>query len=217
MEEQPMFMKERNEIVEYCKLLRTRGLTKGTGGNISIFDRESGHMIISPSGIDYDIMTAEDVVVCNLQGKVISGDKKPSSEFPMHAIFYQQRTDIYAIVHTHSMHATVLASLRWNLPAVSYLVAYAGKDVRCAEYASFGTSELATNAFEGMKDRQAVLLANHGLLAGGNNIATAFAIAEEIEFCCEVYLKAKAVGEPVILDDNEMAHMAEKFKSYGQK
>lgn len=217
MEEQPMFMKERNEIVDYCKLLRTRGLTKGTGGNISIFDRESGHMIISPSGIDYDIMTAEDVVVCNLQGKVIAGDKKPSSEFPMHAIFYQQRTDIDAIVHTHSMHATVLASLRWNLPAVSYLVAYAGKDVRCAEYASFGTSELATNAFEGMKDRKAVLLANHGLLAGGNNIATAFAIAEEIEFCCEVYLKAKAVGEPVILDDNEMAHMAEKFKSYGQK
>lgn len=217
MEEQPMFMKERNDIVDYCKLLRTRRLTKGTGGNISIFDRESGHMIISPSGIDYDIMTAEDVVVCNLQGKVIAGDKKPSSEFPMHAIFYQQRTDIDAIVHTHSMHATVLASLRWNLPAVSYLVAYAGKDVRCAEYASFGTSELATNAFEGMKDRQAVLLANHGLLAGGNNIATAFAIAEEIEFCCEVYLKAKAVGEPVILDDNEMAHMAEKFKSYGQK
>ncbi|WP_342542153.1 L-fuculose-phosphate aldolase [Paenisporosarcina sp. FSL H8-0542] len=212
-----MFMKERNEIVDYCKLLRTRGLTKGTGGNISIFDRESGHMIISPSGIDYDIMTAEDVVVCNLQGEVIAGDKKPSSEFPMHAIFYQQRTDIDAIVHTHSMHATVLASLRWNLPAVSYLVAYAGKDVRCAEYASFGTSELATNAFEGMKDRQAVLLANHGLLAGANNIATAFAIAEEIEFCCEVYLKAKAVGEPVILDDNEMAHMAEKFKSYGQK
>ncbi|EPD51916.1 L-ribulose-5-phosphate 4-epimerase [Paenisporosarcina sp. HGH0030] len=212
-----MFMKERNEIVDYCKLLRTRGLTKGTGGNISIFDRESGHMIISPSGIDYDIMTAEDVVVCNLQGEVIAGDKKPSSEFPMHAIFYQQRTDIDAIVHTHSMHATVLASLRWNLPAVSYLVAYAGKDVRCAEYASFGTSELATNAFEGMKGRQAVLLANHGLLAGANNIATAFAIAEEIEFCCEVYLKAKAVGEPVILDDNEMAHMAEKFKSYGQK
>lgn len=212
-----MFMKERNEIVDYCKLLRTRGLTKGTGGNISIFDRESGHMIISPSGIDYDIMTAEDVVVCNLQGKVIAGDKKPSSEFPMHAIFYQQRTDIDAIVHTHSMHATVLASLRWNLPAVSYLVAYAGKDVRCAEYASFGTSELATNAFEGMKDRQAVFLANHGLLAGANNIATSFAIAEEIEFCCEVYLKAKAVGEPVILDDNEMAHMAEKFKSYGQK
>ena len=212
-----MFLKERNEIVEYCKMLITRGLTKGTGGNISIFDRESRHMIISPSGIDYDKMTAEDVVVCDLQGNVIAGDKEPSSEFPMHAIFYQQRSDIDAIVHTHSMPATVLASLRWNLPAVSYLVAFAGKDVRCADYASFGTPELATNAFDAMQDRKAVLLANHGLLAGANNIATAFAIAEEVEFCCEVYLKAKAVGEPVILDDEDKPHMAEKFKTYGQK
>ncbi|MCZ8537237.1 L-fuculose-phosphate aldolase [Paenisporosarcina quisquiliarum] len=212
-----MFLKERNEIVEYCKMLITRGLTKGTGGNISIFDRESGHMIISPSGIDYDKMTADDVVVCDLQGNVVHGDKEPSSEFPMHAIFYQQRSDIDAMVHTHSMHATVLASLRWNLPAVSYLVAFAGKDVRCADYASFGTPELATNAFDAMQNRKAVLLANHGLLAGATNIATAFNIAEEVEFCCEVFLKAKTVGEPVILDDEEMAHMAEKFKTYGQK
>lgn len=212
-----MYMKERKEIVDSCKMLNSRGLTKGTGGNISIFDRESGHMIISPSGISYDIMTAEDVVVCDLQGHIIAGDKKPSSEYPMHAIFYEKRTDINAIVHTHSLNATVLASLRWELPAVSYLVAYAGENVRCAEYASFGTSQLASNAFEGMKDRQAVLLANHGLLTGANNLSTAFTIAEEIEFCCEVYVKAKALGEPVILDQTEMKYMAEKFKSYGQK
>lgn len=212
-----MYMKERREIVDYCNLLITRGLTKGTGGNISIFHRESGHMIISPSGINYDQMTPEDVVICDLNGNIIAGNKKPSSEYPMHAIFYQKRTDINAIVHTHSLHATVLASLRWDLPAVSYLVAYAGENVRCATYASFGTNELATNAFEAMQDRQAVLLANHGLLAGANNLPTAFAIAEEIEFCCEVYMKAKAIGEPIILEESEMLHMAEKFKAYGQK
>ncbi|QBP42032.1 L-fuculose-phosphate aldolase [Paenisporosarcina antarctica] len=212
-----MFMKERNVLVDYCKLLKTRGLTKGTGGNISIFNRESGYMIISPSGVDYDIMTTEDVVVCDLQGNIIEGERKPSSEFPMHAIFYQKRTDINAVVHTHSLNASVLASLRWSLPAVSYLVAFAGKNVRCAKYASFGTPELATHAFDAMQDRQAVLLANHGLLAGAGNLATAFDIAEEIEFCCEVYLKAKTVGEPAILDDKEMAHMAEQFKTYGQK
>ena len=212
-----MYMKERKEVVDYCKMLISRGLTKGTGGNISLFNREANHMIISPSGIDYDVMTAEDVVVCDLQGNVINGDKKPSSEYPMHAIFYEKRTDINAIVHTHSLNATVLASLRWELPAVSYLVAYAGENVRCAKYASFGTPELATNAFEGMKDRQAVLLANHGLLAGSNNLPTAFSIAEEIEFCCEVYVKAKSIGNPVILDQTEMKSMAEKFKTYGQK
>ena len=212
-----MYMKERKEVVDFCKMLITRGLTKGTGGNISLYNRENNHIIISPSGIDYHTMTSEDVVVCDLQGNVIAGDKMPSSEFPMHAIFYEKRTDINAIVHTHSLNATVLASLRWELPAVSYLVAYAGENVRCAEYASFGSPELATNALEAMQDRQAVLLANHGLLAGANNLSTAFAIAEEIEFCCEVYVKAKAIGHPVILDQTEMKHMASKFKSYGQK
>lgn len=211
-----MFMKERQEVVHYCKLMVARGLTKGTGGNISIFDRDSGNVIISPSGIDYDVMTGEDVSVVDLNGNLLDG-KKPSSEFPMHAVFYKRRDDINAIVHTHSTFATTISSLRWDLPAVSYLVAFSGKNVRCASYATFGTQELAENAFEAMKDRQAVLLANHGLLAGASNIATAFAVAEEIEFCCEVYSRAKAIGEPVILDDAEMEVMAEKFKTYGQK
>lgn len=212
-----MFMKERQEIVDYCKLMIARGLTKGTGGNISIFDRDSGLMIISPSGIDYDVMSAQDVSVVDLNGQLVFGDKKPSSEFPMHAIFYQKREDLNAIVHTHSPFATTIASLRWDLPAISYLVAFSGKNVRCAEYASFGTRELAENAFEAMQDRQAVLLANHGLLAGANNIANAFTVAEEIEFCCEIYSRAKAMGEPVILDDDEMDRMSEKFNTYGQK
>jgi len=209
-------MKERQEVVHYCKLMVARGLTKGTGGNISIFDRDSGNVIISPSGIDYDVMMVEDVSVVDLNGNLLDG-KKPSSEFPMHAVFYKRRDDINAIVHTHSTFATTISSLRWDLPAVSYLVAFSGKNVRCASYATFGTQELAENAFEAMKDRQAVLLANHGLLAGASNIATAFAVAEEIEFCCEVYSRAKAIGEPVILDDAEMEVMAEKFKTYGQK
>jgi L-fuculose-phosphate aldolase len=212
-----MFMKERQEIVDYCKLMVARGLTKGTGGNISIFDRDSDLVIISPSGIDYDIMTAQDVSVVDLNGQLVFGEKKPSSEFPMHAIFYQKRDDLNAIVHTHSPFATTIASLRWDLPAISYLVAFSGKNVRCAEYASFGTKELAENAFEAMQDRQAVLLANHGLLAGAYNIATAFTVAEEIEFCCEIYSRAKAIGVPVILADDEMELMAEKFKTYGQK
>lgn len=209
--------KERKEVVAYCQKLISSGLTKGTGGNISIYNREKALMAISPSGLEYDQMNAEDVVVLDLDHNIVDGLRKPSSELEMHAIFYKNRKDIDAIIHTHSIYAKTLASLRWSLPAVSYLVAYSGPDVRCAEYASFGTKELAENAFKAMEERRSVLLANHGLLVGAGDIKNAFNIAEEIEFCAEVYYRAKSIGEPVILDEKEMEKMIEKFKVYGQK
>ncbi len=211
-----ILLKERKEIVEYGKKLVTSGLTKGTGGNLSIYNREEGLMAISPSGIDYFEIRPEDVVVLDLDGNIVDGDKKPSSELEMHRIFYKNRDDIDAIIHTHSTYATVLSCLNIPLPPVHYLVALAGLDVRCAKYATFGTEELAKNAFEAMKDRYAVLLANHGLLAGAKDLANAFNITEEIEYCAELYIKAKAIGEPVILPEEEMELMLEKFKTYGQ-
>jgi L-fuculose-phosphate aldolase len=211
-----LMQQERELIVEYGKKLITSGLTKGTGGNISIFDRESGRMAISPSGLDYFKTAPKDVVVMDLAANVIESDRKPSSEYAMHSIFYKKREDVNAVVHVHSAFATTLAALRWSLPAVSYLIALAGKDVRCADYRSFGTQELADVVFDAMRDRKAVLMANHGLLTGSGDIHSAFNIAEEIEFCCEIYCRAKSVGEPALLDDAEMANMLERFKSYGQ-
>lgn len=208
---------ERELIVEYGKKLITSGLTKGTGGNISIYNRQQNLMAISPSGLDYFETEPGDIVVLNLKGEIVEGRRKPSSELEMHSIFYRKREDINAIVHTHSPFCTTIAALNWDLPAVSYLVAYAGPDVRCAKYATFGTLELANNAFEAMKDRRAVLLANHGLLAGAKDIANAFNIAEEIEFSAEIYYRAKSIGDPVVLSAEEMKLMGEKFKSYGQK
>lgn len=208
---------ERELIVTYGKKMISNGLTKGTGGNISIYNREQGLMAISPTGIDYFETKAENVVVLNLDGDIVDGILKPSSELNMHSIFYKQRDDISAIVHTHSPFATTIASLNWDLPAVSYLVAYAGLNVKCAKYATFGTKELAQVAFQSMEDRYACLLANHGLLAGAKTIAQAFNIAEEIEYCAEIYYRAKSIGEPVILSDEEMQLMLEKFKTYGQK
>ena len=208
---------ERELIVYYGKKLIENGLTKGTGGNLSIYNRDNGLIAISPSGIDYFDIKPEDVVVINLEGKTAEGKRKPSSELEMHSIFYRKRDDISAIVHTHSPFAKTIASLNWDLPAVSYLVAYAGRNVRCAKYASFGTKEIAENAFEAMKDRKAVLLANHGLLAGAHDLANAFNIAEEIEFTAEIYYRAKSIGEPVILSDEEMDKMLDKFKTYGQR
>ena len=211
-----ILLKERKEIVEYGKKLVTSGLTKGTGGNLSIYNRQEGLMAISPSGIDYFEIRPEDVVVLDLDGNIVDGDKKPSSELDMHRIFYKNREDIDAIIHTHTIYATTLSCLNITLPPVHYMVALAGLDVKCAKYATFGTEELARKAFEAMKDRYAVLLANHGLLAGAKDLANAFNITEEIEYCAELYIKAKSVGEPVILPEEEMKLMLEKFKTYGQ-
>lgn len=211
-----MLETERELIVEYGQKLITSGLTKGTGGNLSIFDRKKKLMAISPSGMDYFDTKPEDVVVMDLEGNIVEGSRKPSSEHNMHKMFYKNRQDIDAIVHTHSIFSATLSTLRWRLPASNYLVALAGLDVRCAEYASFGTVELANNALKAMEDRYAVLLANHGLLTGGKNIEDAFAKAEQIEYCAEVYCRAKSIGEPVILSKDEMKRMIKKFKTYGQ-
>jgi len=205
----------RIEIVEYLQKLITHGLTKGTGGNISVFDEKTGLMAISPSGMDYFKLVPEDVVVMDLDGKVVDGKRKPSSEYDMHRIFYQKRKDIKSVVHAHSPYASVLACMNWGIEPCTYLVGSAGKNVRCTKYETFGTYELAESALEGMKDRYAVLLGNHGLLAGGADLESAFDTAEEIEFCAQIYYRCKAVGDPVILSDEQMAVVLKKFETYG--
>ena len=209
--------KERLLLIEYGKKLVKAGLTKGTGGNLSIFDRKNGHVAITPSGIDFFEIQPEDIVIIDVDGNVIEGNRTPSSEWAMHVMPYKYRDDIGAVIHAHTMYATVMACLRQELPATHYMIAVAGENVRVAEYATYGSPELAKNAFEAMKDRKAVILANHGILAGANDLLNAFNIIEEIEYCAEVYTKAKAIGEPVILPHEEMTLMAEKFKTYGQR
>jgi L-fuculose-phosphate aldolase len=209
---------ERIDVVHYCKKLITAGLTTGTGGNISILNREKGLYAMSPSGMDYFETEPEDVVVMDLEGQVVEGKRKPSSEHALHRIFYTRRDDIDAVVHTHSTYCTVLATLREGLPASNYLIAFAGPDVRCSAYASYGTPELAEVAFEAMQDRQAALMANHGMVAGARTIAGAFNIADQIEQCAKVYVLARAIGKPVLLDEEEMERMMVRFRDdYGQK
>lgn len=207
---------EREKIIHYGQKLVTAGLTKGTGGNLSIYNPKEKLVAIKPSGMDYFQIQLEDVVIVDLEGNIVEGNKTPSSEVNMHLVFYQRRTDIQAVVHCHSVFASTLACMNWPLPALHYLVAYAGEDVRVADYATFGTKALAENAFSAMKDRKAVILANHGLLAGADTIENAFNTAEEIEFCCELYCRCKSMGAPVILSHEEMTLMADKFKTYGQ-
>ncbi|HCA40892.1 MAG TPA: L-fuculose-phosphate aldolase [Aminobacterium sp.] len=208
---------EREAIVEYCQKMVTSRLTTGTGGNISIFDRVRGEVAITPTGIDYFEMEPEDVLVMDIEGNIIEGVKKPSSETAMHLALYHKRSDVCAVVHTHSVFATTIACLRWELPAVHYLIGFSGNKVPLASYATYGTPELAHNVAESIGQYNAVLMANHGLLAVGATLPGAFGTAEEIELVSEIYYRTKCIGEPVILPDEEMAEVVRKFAGYGQQ
>ncbi|GCF93171.1 fuculose phosphate aldolase [Enterococcus florum] len=208
----------KQQIVDYGKKLIDSGLTSGTGGNVSIFDPNTQLMAISPSGIDYAETTGRDVVLMDLTGNVVEGERKPSSEWQMHLIYYQKRgEEIGAVVHAHSTCSTILATCRKELPATNYMIALAGgNNVRCSEYATFGTRELAEASFEAMKDRYACFLANHGLLTCGKDIQTAFSTAVEIERLAGLHIGATLLGGAVVLPDDEMERMKTAFQSYGQ-
>jgi len=207
--------KERIQITEYSQKLAASGLTTGTSGNISIFNAELGLMAISPSSMEYAAMAPEDVVILDLDANIVDGTRRPSTEFGMHLICYKHRHDIGAVVHTHSPNATTLAVLGWDLPAIHYLIAFSGgATIPCAPYCLFGTPELAETAIRYLEGRYACLLANHGALAAGPDIGYAYALAEQVEFCADIYLRAKMVSDPKILNDEQISAVKEKFISY---
>ncbi len=210
-------MQERQQIVDYGLKMISCGLTTGSGGNLSILDPESGLIAIGPSGVDYADVTVTDVVLVDRDGQQVEGELKPSSELSFHLALYRQRPEITAVVHTHSVYATTMACLNWEIPAVHYLVAFSGDKVPLAPYATFGSKELADNVANYIGDYNALLLANHGLVAIGTGMKHAFNVAEEIELVARIYYQAKSVGTPVLVADDEMTVVKEKFASYGQQ
>lgn len=207
--------KERIQVVRYCQKLGDAGLTAGTSGNISIFNADAGRMAISPGSMDYEKMTPGDIVILDLDGHVVDGSRRPSSEAGMHLACYKQRPDIGAVVHTHSPNATTLSVLGWELPAIHYMIALGGgSTIPCAPYCLFGTPELAETAITYMAGRYACLLASHGVLASGPDIGHAYSLAEQIEFCADIYLRAKMLADPNILSEKQIADVMEKLTSY---
>ena len=205
---------ERKLLLETAQRMAARGLAPGTSGNVSL-RLDDGGMLITPSGVPYDELAREDLVEVDARGQSRSG-RRPSSEWRLHRELYLGRRDAAAIVHTHSTHATALSCLRRGIPAFHYMVAIAGgNDVRCARYATFGTAELAAAAVTALEGRRACLLANHGVVALGSSLPAALRIAEEIEVLATQYIAALSVGEPVILDETEMAAVHERFAGYG--
>jgi L-fuculose-phosphate aldolase len=206
----------REKIVRIAQALDRAGLCPSKSGNVSARFRDG--LLITPSGLPYAVMRPADIVELDLAGKPRAGARKPSSEWPFHTTIYKARTDAQAIVHTHSPMATALSCARKGIPAFHYMIALCGgPDVRCAEYATFGTQKLADNAVAALEGRKAVLLANHGVIALGSTLEGAQTIAAEVENLATQYLGLLSAGlKPVVLGRAEMKRVAEKFAGYGK-
>jgi len=206
----------RQEIVAVAQAIDRAGFCPSKSGNVSA--RFGDGLLITPSGLPYAQTKPEDLIHLGLDGTVLGGNRKPSSEWPFHVAIYKARPDVQAIVHTHSPRATALSCTRRGIPAFHYMIALCGgADVRCADYATFGTPELAYNAVKALEGRKAVLLANHGVIALGQTLAGAHTIVAEVENLAGQYLDILAAGiEPVILDAAEMERVGAKFAGYGK-
>lgn len=206
----------RQEIIDTALAMSSEGLSPGTSGNVSA--RHDGGMLITPTGMAYEELIPEDIVFIDQKGVSAEGARKPSSEWRFHLSAYEARPEANAIVHTHSHFATSLACTRKVIPAFHYMVAVAGgNDIPLAGYATFGTPELATAVAVALKNRNACLMANHGQLACGETLGAALSLAREVETLAAQYVAALQIGEPHILDDEEMSRVLKRFASYGQQ
>lgn len=190
------------------------GLSPGRSGNVSM--RWKDGMLITPSGMAYESIKPADVVFVSGDGTPAKPKPKPSSEWRFHLAAYDARPDRNAVVHTHSLHATVLACAHKPIPAFHYMVAIAGgKDIPLVPYATFGTEELSGHVAKGLAERDACLMANHGQIAIAADLEGALELAREVEVLAEQFYKVLTLGRPIVLDDAEMAEMLERFKAYG--
>ena len=205
----------RHAIVEAARSLNALGLTRGTSGNLSL--RWEDGLLITPSGLPYGRMGADDIVFMRLDGSC-EHPLKPSSEWRFHRDILAHRPEVNAVVHAHPVYCTAFAMCRREIPAVHYMIAAAGgPTVRCAPYATFGTEELSAHALAALDDRTCCLLANHGMIATGPDLEKALWLAVELETLCRQYAVALQVGTPVVLPDDEIARNVERFRSYGPK
>ncbi len=205
----------REAMIATARRMNTSGLNQGTSGNLS--QRVEDGFLLTPTGMDYDTLVPEDLVLMRFDGSH-EGRRAPSSEWRIHRDILATRPEVGAVLHAHSMFCTSLACLRRGIPSFHYMVTAAGgEDIRCAPYATFGTEELSRHAVAALEGRKACLLANHGMIAVGKDLAGAFKLAVEVETLAGMYWRALQVGEPVLLDAAEMARVIEKFKTYGQQ
>jgi len=212
-----MDVKKREEIIKFAQKLNSTNLSPLRSGNISLKAQNKNEegFLITPSGKKYNNLIADDIVFVSLKGKYDEKGLQPSSEWRFHKDIYLNKTDAKAVVHAHSPHATAVSAHSKDIPAFHYMIALVGGDnIKCAKYATFGTQELSDNIIEALENRKACLMSNHGQVAYGDNLNSAFELAEEVENICHQYINTIKLGEPKILSSSEMDVILEKVKNY---
>ncbi len=205
----------RQAVVDTAQAVSRTGLSPGKTGNVSC--RWEDGMLITPSALPYESLTAADIVRVEADGSVAKGSRAPSSEWHFHLAAYRARPEAGAVVHTHSLHATVLACAGKAIPAFHYMVlALGGDDIPLVPYVTFGTAELGELVGERLRDRRACLLANHGQIATGATLAAALACARDVEVLAEQFYKVLTLGKPKLLTADEIAAAKERFRTYGK-
>jgi L-fuculose-phosphate aldolase len=202
-------------VIESCRAMNAQGINQGSAGNISVRFEEG--FLITPSGIPYEQLKPKHIVFIDMDGN--SEDPLvPSSEWRMHRDIYVNRPQAGAVLHAHSIFATALSCLRLDIPAFHYMVAVAGgSDIRCADYALFGTQALSDNMLTALVDRRACLLGTHGMICYHDNLDKALGLGVEIETLAKQYWYARQAGDPVILDQAQMTEVLVRFESYGKQ
>lgn len=206
----------RGELARIAKTLDAQGLNRGSSGNLSA--RFEDGMLVTPSGMGADGLTADDIVFVDAEGRA-HGRRKPSSEWLFHRDILAARPEFGAVIHTHSVAATALACLRRDIPPLHYMILAAGGDsIRCSDYATFGTQALSDAVLAALADCRACLLANHGMIAAGTNLAAALSLAVEVENLAELYLRTTQAGGPVLLTPAEIDAARQQFAAlrYGE-
>jgi L-fuculose-phosphate aldolase len=208
----------REAVIATARAMNASGINVNKAGNVSVRCRRGPRpgFLLTPTGVPYERLVADDIAFVDDDGHAV-GRCEPSSEWRFHAAIYRAREDLEAVVHTHSAHATALACQGLSIPAFHYMVAVAGgADIRCAEYATFGTQALADNVLTALAGRRACLLAHHGVIACGATLESAYALAVEVENLARTYVVVRGLGEPRLLPAEEMERVLERFRSYGQ-
>ena len=196
----------RAEVLEVARELSISGLVKLTSGNVSAIDGQSKLVVITPSGIPYKSMTVKDIPIIDLEGNIVEGSNRPSSEMPMHLIFYKHLEGVQAIVHTHSPFATALSVVRRSIPVICSASLSLGGEVPVANFALPGTREIGHAALTAIRKGggKAVLLQNHGVLAIGRSLHEAFANAIRVEEAAEIFHHSLQLGTPTVIPPEEV-------------
>jgi L-fuculose-phosphate aldolase len=206
----------REELITTARRMSDLGLTPGMSGNASV--RTPTGMLVTPSGMPYSELVPDDAVEVKHDGAMRPGQRAPSSEWQLHRDILGARSDVHAIVHTHSLFCTTISCLRREIPAIHYMIALAGSDtIPCADYATFGSAQLAHNAVLALRGGNACLLANHGMVALGGSLPVALRLAAEIETLASQYWHAAQLGTPHVLDHDELLRVRARFAEYGQR